>query len=61
MGDDDIDAPAIGWAGIGVAPADAMPAALKAAGYVPARPAGRGAVREVCEHILAPRGQKKSP
>ena len=60
MGDDDIDAPAIGWAGIGVAPADAMPAALKAAGYVPARPAGRGAVREVCEHILTPRGQKKS-
>ena len=61
MGDDDIDAPAIAWAGIGVAPADAMPAALKAAGYRPARPAGRGAVREVCEHILAPRGQKKSP
>jgi 3-deoxy-D-manno-octulosonate 8-phosphate phosphatase (KDO 8-P phosphatase) len=34
-----------------------MPAALKAAGYVPARPAGHGAVREVCEHILANRGQ----
>ena len=57
MGDDDIDAPAIAWAGIGVAPAAAMPAALKAANYVPARPAGRGAVREVCEHILAGRGQ----
>ncbi len=61
MGDDDIDAPAIAWAGIGVAPADSMPAALKAAGYIPARPAGRGAVREVCEHILASRGQRKSP
>lgn len=57
MGDDDIDAPAIGWAGIGAAPAAAMPAALKAARYVPVRPAGRGAVREVCEHILANRGQ----
>ena len=32
-------------------------AALKAADYVPARPAGRGAVREVCEQILAHRGQ----
>jgi 3-deoxy-D-manno-octulosonate 8-phosphate phosphatase (KDO 8-P phosphatase) len=57
MGDDDIDAPAVAWAGIGVAPAAAMPAALKAAGYVPARRAGQGAVREVCEHILANRGQ----
>ncbi len=56
MGDDDIDAPAIAWAGIGAAPGDAMSAALKAAGCVPARPAGRGAVREVCEHILAARG-----
>jgi 3-deoxy-D-manno-octulosonate 8-phosphate phosphatase (KDO 8-P phosphatase) len=53
MGDDDIDAPAITWAGIGVAPADAMPVALAAAALVPSRPAGRGAVREVCELILA--------
>ncbi len=57
MGDDDIDAPAIAWAGIGVAPSGSMSAALKAADYLPARPAGRGAVREVCEHILANRGQ----
>jgi 3-deoxy-D-manno-octulosonate 8-phosphate phosphatase (KDO 8-P phosphatase) len=57
MGDDDIDAPAIAWAGVGVAPVASMPAALKAARYVPARPAGYGAVREVCEHILANRGQ----
>jgi 3-deoxy-D-manno-octulosonate 8-phosphate phosphatase (KDO 8-P phosphatase) len=57
MGDDDIDAPAVAWAGIGVAPAGAMPAALKAADCVPARAAGHGAVREVCEHILAGRGQ----
>ncbi|HEY4246374.1 MAG TPA: HAD hydrolase family protein [Lacunisphaera sp.] len=57
MGDDDIDAPAIAWAGIGVAPEQSMPAALKAAGYIPARAAGLGAVREVCEHILDSRGQ----
>ncbi|MSU47086.1 MAG: HAD family hydrolase [Lacunisphaera sp.] len=57
MGDDDIDAPAIAWAGIGVAPAAAMPAALRAANYLPGRPAGRGAVRDVCEHILGSRGQ----
>ncbi|MDB6113466.1 MAG: kdsC [Lacunisphaera sp.] len=57
MGDDDIDAPAIAWAGIGAAPATSMSAALKAASVVPARPAGQGAVREVCEQILAHRGQ----
>jgi 3-deoxy-D-manno-octulosonate 8-phosphate phosphatase (KDO 8-P phosphatase) len=52
MGDDDIDAPAIAWAGVGIAPSDAMPSALGAASFVPRRPAGRGAVREVCEMIL---------
>lgn len=60
MGDDDIDAPAIAWAGVGVAPAGAMPAALQAAAFVPARPAGHGAVREVCEQILAARGQSQA-
>lgn len=55
MGDDDIDAPAIAWAGIGIAPPEAMPAARAAADYVTARPAGRGAVREICEHLLASR------
>ena len=55
MGDDDIDAPAIAWAGIGIAPPAAMPAALAAADYVTARPAGLGAVREICDHLLAAR------
>ena len=55
MGDDDIDAPAIEWAGIGVAPAASMPAALAAANLVPQRAAGHGAVREICELILAAR------
>jgi 3-deoxy-D-manno-octulosonate 8-phosphate phosphatase (KDO 8-P phosphatase) len=55
MGDDDIDAPALAWAGIGVTVPGAMPAALAAADCVTARSAGRGAVREVCEHILSRR------
>jgi 3-deoxy-D-manno-octulosonate 8-phosphate phosphatase (KDO 8-P phosphatase) len=61
MGDDDIDAPAIRWAGIGATVPDAMPAALAAAGYVTTRAAGHGAVREICEHILAARGQESTP
>lgn len=53
MGDDDIDTPAIDWAGVGATVPDAMPSAIAAADYVTTRPAGRGAVREVCEQILA--------
>jgi 3-deoxy-D-manno-octulosonate 8-phosphate phosphatase (KDO 8-P phosphatase) len=56
MGDDDIDAPALAWAGIGISVPTAMPAALKAARYITRRPAGRGAVREICEHLLRARG-----
>jgi 3-deoxy-D-manno-octulosonate 8-phosphate phosphatase (KDO 8-P phosphatase) len=55
MGDDDIDAPAMAWAAVGVSVPEAMPAALAAADYVTRRSAGRGAVREVCEHLLASR------
>jgi 3-deoxy-D-manno-octulosonate 8-phosphate phosphatase (KDO 8-P phosphatase) len=53
MGDDDIDAEAIKWAGIGISVPTAMPAALEAADSVSNRPAGYGAVRDVCEQILA--------
>lgn len=52
MGDDHIDTAAIQWAGIGVSVPDAMAETFAAADYVTRRPAGRGAVREVCEHIL---------
>ncbi len=55
MGDDDIDAPAMAWAGIGIAPGDGMPSAIAAADYVTKRAAGVGAVREICELILAAR------
>lgn len=61
MGDDDIDAPAMAWAGVGLAPAGAMPAALAAADLVPSRPAGLGAVREICELLLASRAGRPGP
>ena len=55
MGDDLIDTNAIQWAGIGVSVPDAMAETFAAAAYTTRRPAGRGAVREVCDHILAAR------
>ena len=61
MGDDDIDAPALAWAGIGVSVPDAMPAAIAAADYVTTRAAGFGAVREICEHILNAKGLSFKP
>jgi 3-deoxy-D-manno-octulosonate 8-phosphate phosphatase (KDO 8-P phosphatase) len=52
MGDDDLDAPALAWAGLGATVPGAMPAARAAAGLVTLRAGGRGAVREVCELLL---------
>ena len=57
MGDDDIDAPAIAWAAIGATVPTAMPPALAAASIITKRPAGGGAVREICDHILAARAK----
>jgi 3-deoxy-D-manno-octulosonate 8-phosphate phosphatase (KDO 8-P phosphatase) len=61
VGDDDIDAGALAWAGIGVSVPDGMPAAWAAADCVTLRRAGHGAVREVCEQILAARGLQHAP
>ncbi|MCC5024947.1 MAG: HAD hydrolase family protein [Candidatus Synoicihabitans palmerolidicus] len=55
VGDDDIDAGALRWASIGISVPDAMPSALTAADCVTQRRAGHGAIREICEHILAQR------
>jgi 3-deoxy-D-manno-octulosonate 8-phosphate phosphatase (KDO 8-P phosphatase) len=55
MGDDFIDAAAIAAAGIGISVPAALPAALAAADYVTRRRAGHGAVREVCDLLLAAR------
>ena len=53
MGDDFIDVPALKAAGIGVTVPNAMPEALAAARLVTGRCGGAGAVREVCDLILA--------
>ena len=59
MGDDDIDTPAIEWAGIGASVPGALPSAIAAADYVSSREGGSGAVREVCERILAAKPAKE--
>ncbi|MGH7996023.1 MAG: KdsC family phosphatase [Opitutaceae bacterium] len=62
MGDDDIDAPALAWAGIGVTVPEATPPAVAAARLMTRRGGGRGAVREVCDLLLAARrGQGPNP
>ena len=57
MGDDTIDTEAIELAAIGVAVPEAQPELLAAANYTTQRAGGNGAVREVCNHILAARSQ----
>ena len=53
VGDDLPDVPLFGVVGLAFAVADAHPAARRAAHHVTARPGGMGAVREVCERLLA--------
>lgn len=55
IGDDDIDAGALRWAGVGITVPAGMPAAAAAADCTTTREAGHGAVREVCDQILAHR------
>ncbi len=55
IGDDEIDVGAMEVVGIAVAVASAHESALGAADYVTAKPGGHGAVREVCDLILAAR------
>jgi 3-deoxy-D-manno-octulosonate 8-phosphate phosphatase (KDO 8-P phosphatase) len=56
IGDDEIDVGAMGEVGIPVAVASAHDSALAAAAYVTRRAGGHGAVREICDLILAARG-----
>jgi 3-deoxy-D-manno-octulosonate 8-phosphate phosphatase (KDO 8-P phosphatase) len=55
MGDDLTDLPAMRRAGFSFAPADAAPEVRKAAHHVTRLGGGEGAVREVCDAILAAR------
>lgn len=55
MGDDEPDLPALGAAGIALAPANAVPAVRAIADWCASLRGGEGAVREACELILAAR------
>jgi 3-deoxy-D-manno-octulosonate 8-phosphate phosphatase (KDO 8-P phosphatase) len=52
IGDDEPDLPVLLRTGFSAAPADAMPAVLKAVGYVCRCKGGDGAVREVIDMIM---------
>lgn len=53
VGNDLNDLEAMSWCGVAVAVADAYPEVRAAADYVTRRAGGRGAVREVCDLLLA--------
>lgn len=55
VGNDLNDVECMRWVGVPIAVADAYPQALAAARLVTSRRGGRGAVREVCEWVLASR------
>lgn len=55
VGDDTPDAPILNAAGLGIAVADAHGDALAAADLVTSRRGGDGAVREVCDWLIAAR------
>ncbi len=55
VGDDTPDIALMRLAGLAFAVADAHPEARQAAHLITTRPGGQGAVREVCDHLLAAR------
>ena len=55
IGDDTPDAPILAAAGVGIAVADAHEDALSVADLVTTRSGGQGAVREVCDWLVAAR------
>jgi 3-deoxy-D-manno-octulosonate 8-phosphate phosphatase (KDO 8-P phosphatase) len=59
VGDDTPDAPILAAAGLGIAVADAHADALAAADLVTTRAGGQGAVREVCDWLMAARPDSK--
>jgi len=59
IGDDTPDAPILATAGLGIAVADAHADALAAADLVTTRSGGQGAVREVCDWLMAARLESK--
>jgi 3-deoxy-D-manno-octulosonate 8-phosphate phosphatase (KDO 8-P phosphatase) len=59
MGDDDFDLPVLKAVGLSATVPDAMPEIKKISDYVTTRPAGNGAVREVCEMLIKNKGDWK--
>lgn len=55
-GNDVNDLEAMAWCGVAIAVADAYPRVRAAADLVTRRPGGRGAVREICDLLLAAKG-----
>ena len=56
MGDDVNDIPLLQRVGLSACPADAHPEARRRVHFVAENPGGFGAVRELCELILAAKG-----
>lgn len=56
MGDDVIDVPVLRRVGFSAAPQDGLPDVLAIVDYISTCGGGRGAVRDVCDHILKARG-----
>lgn len=52
MGDDHFDIPVLEQVGFAATVSDAMEEVFKSVDYVARRPAGNGAVREICDYIL---------
>jgi 3-deoxy-D-manno-octulosonate 8-phosphate phosphatase (KDO 8-P phosphatase) len=61
MGDDLIDLPTLRAAAFAAAPANAHARVLAEAGFVTTARGGEGAVREVCDFLLAVRGGHENP
>ena len=59
IGDDVNDLAAMAYVGLAAAPSDAVPQVRAAAALVTRAPAGHGAVRELCDHLLAARTAKR--
>jgi 3-deoxy-D-manno-octulosonate 8-phosphate phosphatase (KDO 8-P phosphatase) len=57
MGDDIVDLPILRACGFSATPADGHYFVKRHVVYVARRPGGRGAVREVCDHLLAAQGR----
>jgi 3-deoxy-D-manno-octulosonate 8-phosphate phosphatase (KDO 8-P phosphatase) len=57
MGDDVVDLPILRACGFSATPADGHDFVKRHVAYVARLPGGRGAVREVCDHLLAAQGR----